>query len=174
MHKRHFWFIFMPEYKLIKQEKQNMIRNERLKIIREIVSSGKISSQENLVEELKNRGYDVTQATVSRDMQFLNLVKVRNSAGSEYYSISGSYTADPQFNLTRVKAKFRENVLMVRYAGNLIVIRTHPGEAQGVAAVIDGSNFSEILGTVAGDDTIVCVAENQQAAKKMSEFFADL
>jgi transcriptional regulator of arginine metabolism len=151
-----------------------MTRNQRLSAIKEIIKENKIASQESLIEELAGRGFNVTQATVSRDIQFLNLVKVRDLQNNEFYSIKSSYQSDPQFRQNRLKIKFKENVVSIQDAGNILVIKTLPGEAQGVAAVIDGSNFTEILGTVAGDDTIICVVENEKGAEKMSVFFMNL
>lgn len=151
-----------------------MKRTERLKLIRDLIKTKKIASQEELIEELSAIGYSVTQSTISRDIKQLNLVKVRNSLQEEYYALSSKYQVDPQFNIGKIKFKFKENVLSVDLSNNIIVIRTNPGEAQGVAAVIDGSNFEEILGTVAGDDTIICVANSEDNAKKILKFFQQL
>lgn len=151
-----------------------MKRTERLKLIRDLIKTKKIASQEELIEELLAIGYSVTQSTISRDIKQLNLVKVRNSLQEEYYALSSKYQVDPQFNIGKIKFKFKENVLSVDLSNNIIVIRTNPGEAQGVAAVIDGSNFEEILGTVAGDDTIICVANSEDNAKKILKFFQQL
>ncbi|MBN1299133.1 MAG: arginine repressor [Actinobacteria bacterium] len=148
-----------------------MKRSERLKAIREIIKNSKISSQEKLISELEKKGFNITQATVSRDIQFLNLVKVRDAQQNEYYSLSSKFTGDPQFGIAKVKSKFGESVISVERAHNIIVIKTNPGEAQGVAASIDGSNFDEILGTVAGDDTIICVIENHISAGKIVNLF---
>jgi len=151
-----------------------MKRTERLKLIRDLVKTKKIKSHEELIEELSGIGCDVTQSTISRDIKQLNLVKVRNSLQEEYYALSSKYQVDPQFNIGKIKFKFKENVLSVDLSNNIIVIKTNSGEAQGVAAVIDGSNFEEIMGTVAGDDTIICVANSEDNAKKILKFFQQL
>ena len=151
-----------------------MKRTERLKLIRDLIKTKKIASQEELIEELSAIGCDVTQSTISRDTKQLNLVKVRNSLQEEYYALSSKYQVDPQFNIGKIKFKFKENVLSVDLSNNIIVIKTNSGEAQGVAAVIDGSNFEEILGTVAGDDTIICVVNSEDNAKKILKFFQQL
>jgi len=151
-----------------------MKRTERLKLIRDLIKIKKIKSQEELIEELSAIGCDVTQSTISRDIKQLNLVKVRNSLQEEYYALSSKYQVDPQFNIGKIKFKFKENVLSVDLSNNIIVIKTNSGEAQGVAAVIDGSNFEEILGTVAGDDTIICVVNSEDNAKKILKFFQQL
>jgi len=151
-----------------------MKRTERLKLIRDLIKTKKIASQEELIEELSAIGYSVTQSTISRDIKQLNLVKVRNSLQEEYYALSSKYQVDPQFNIGKIKFKFKENVISVDLSNNIIVIKTNSGEAQGVAAVIDGSNFEEIMGTVAGDDTIICVANSEDNAKKILKFFQQL
>jgi transcriptional regulator of arginine metabolism len=148
-----------------------MSRNERLKAIKEIIRTHKVSSQEGLISELKKDGFNVTQATVSRDMQQLNLVKVHDAEKNEYYSLGVKYSADAQAGIRKLKLKFGENVISVERANNIIVIKTDPGEAQGVAAALDGSNFTEILGTVAGDDTIICIVENDRSAEKLVKYF---
>ena len=151
-----------------------MKRTERLKLIRDLIKTKKIASQEELIEELSAIGCDVTQSTISRDIKQLNLVEVRNSLQEEYYALSSKYQVDPQFNIGKIKFKFKENVLSVDLSNNIIVVKTNSGEAQGVAAVIDGSNFEEILGTVAGDDTIICVVNSEDNAKKILKFFQQL
>ena len=151
-----------------------MKRTERLKLIRDMIKTKKIKSHEELIEELSSIGCDVTQSTISRDIKQLNLVKVRNSLQEEFYALSSKYQVDPQFNIGKIKFKFKENVLSVDLSNNIIVVKTNSGEAQGVAAVIDGSNFEEIMGTVAGDDTIICVANSEDNAKKILKFFQQL
>ncbi len=146
-----------------------MKRTERLRAIKEIISSKKISSQEDLLNELKKRGYDVTQSTISRDFNELRLAKTRNYLEEEYYSIESITHEGKVIDPVKFKTKLKESVLLVKRAENIIVLRTFPGEAQGTAAIIDGMNFVEILGTVAGDDTIICIADNQKNAEKIFE-----
>jgi transcriptional regulator of arginine metabolism len=74
-------------------------------------------------------------------------------------------------NFDKLILKFKENVVSIKNTNNIIVIKTYPGEAQGVAATIDSMNFEEILGTVAGDDTIICIADNVENTKKLTEIF---
>jgi len=144
-----------------------MSRSERLRIIKEIIGSKKISSQEELLSELKNRGYSVTQSTISRDMSQLRLSKIRNYRQEEYYSVENKYVSGKIFDFDKFKSKFKESVISTAKANNVIVIKTFPGEAQGTAAIIDGMNFVEILGTVAGDDTIICIIDSNDNAEKI-------
>jgi len=147
-----------------------MSRRERLKTIKEIINSKQISCQEELVKELEDRGFTVTQSTISRDLNELRLTKVRNHKQQEYYSLDSRFYSENMFNYEKFSSKFKESVLSVSKAQNILVIRTYPGEAQGTAAVLDGMNFVEILGTVAGDDTIICIADNEENAEKMQKF----
>ena len=145
-----------------------MNRSQRLKTIKDIISSKKISSQEELMKELTGRGHEITQSTVSRDISHLRLSKIRNHKDEEYYTIKNKYSGEAIFDSNRLRSKFQENVLSIAEANNIIVVKTYPGEAQGTAAVIDGMNFIEILGTVAGDDSIICVIDSNANAKKIS------
>jgi len=146
-----------------------MSKRERLRVIKEIINNKKISSQEELVNELKNRGCIVTQATISRDLHELGPVKVRNYREEGYYCLDNRFRKDNIFDFEKFSSKFKNSVLSVSRAKNTLVIRTYPGEAQGTAAVIDGMNFIEILGTVAGDDTIICIADNEKNADKIQK-----
>ena len=147
-----------------------MSRRERLKTIKEIINSKKITCQEELVKELEDRGFSVTQSTISRDLTELRLTKVRNHKQQEYYSLDSRFYKENMFNYEKFNSKFKESVLSVSKAQNILVIKTYPGEAQGTAAVLDGMNFVEILGTVAGDDNIICIAGNTENAEKMQKF----
>jgi len=142
-------------------------RRQRLKLIKEIIEGKKISSQDELVRELKERGHEVAQSTISRDIHELRLTKVRDHIQQEYYSIEGRFYRENIFDMDKFSSKFAGSVLSISRAQNILVIRTYPGEAQGTAAVIDGMNFVEILGTVAGDDTIICIARDIPAAEKI-------
>jgi len=146
-----------------------MIKRERLRAIKEIINNKKISSQDELANELKGRGCAVTQATISRDLHELGPVKVRNYREEGYYCLDSRFRKDNVFDFEKFSSKFKNSVLSVSRAKNTLVIRTYPGEAQGTAAVIDGMNFVEILGTVAGDDTIICIADNEKNADKMQK-----
>ena len=150
-----------------------MSRIERLRTIKEIVNNKKISSQAELMGELGRKGYRVTQATVSRDINQLRLIKARNFKQEEYYSTEKRTVDGKVFSPEKFGSKFRESVVSTRRADNVIVIKTFPGEAQGTAAVLDGMNFVEILGTVAGDDTIICVADSSDNAEKIMGLMQD-
>ncbi|MFO7929132.1 MAG: arginine repressor [Candidatus Humimicrobiaceae bacterium] len=144
-------------------------RDERLKAIKEIVLSERVASQDELLKKLKERGFSVTQATISRDINHLRLIKVRNYRQEEFYTLDRKYQEGSLFNMDKLKSKFTESVISVNRAKNILVIKTYPGEAQGVAAAVDGMNFVEILGTVAGDDSIICVVRDDGSAEKINK-----
>ncbi len=144
-----------------------MSRSKRLRAIKEIINIKKISSQEELLNELIKRGYNATQSTVSRDLNYLRIVKIRNYMQEEYYAVETGKFEGKIIDPEKFKSKLKESVVSVKRADNIIVIKTFPGEAQGTAAVIDGMNFIEILGTVAGDDTIICIIDTTDNAEKL-------
>ncbi len=146
-----------------------MSRSERLRTIKKLIENKKISSQEELSSELIKRGYHVTQSTISRDLNYLRVVKIRNYRQEEFYAARVGTFEGKIFDPEKFKSKFRESVVSVKKTNNIIVVKTFPGEAQGTAAVIDGMNFVEILGTVAGDDTIICVTDSSDNAVKIFE-----
>jgi transcriptional regulator of arginine metabolism len=144
-----------------------MVRLKRLNDIREIISSKKINSQDELLRELRKKGYDVTQSTISRDLDYLRVVKIRNYLQEEYYTIDKGVYESKVFDPEKLKTRFRQSVISIKRAENIIVVKTFPGEAQGTAAIIDGMNFVEIMGTVAGDDTIICIIDSLKNAEKI-------
>ena len=144
-----------------------MSRSKRLRAIKEIINIKKISSQEELLNELIKRGYNATQSTVSRDLNYLRIVKIRNYMQEEYYAVETGKFEGKIIDPEKFKSKLKESVVSVKRADNILVIKTFPGEAQGTAAVIDGMNFVEILGTVAGDDTIICIIDTTDNAEKL-------
>ncbi len=128
--------------------------------IQEIITKEIIRTQEDLADKLHQAGFDVTQATVSRDIKEMGLIKVP-SVGDEYrYAISTE--AHPANLQDRLKRLMRETVVSMNDTESLIVIRTIPGNAQALAAVLDKSNWEEVIGTVAGDDTILLVIKPKE------------
>jgi transcriptional regulator of arginine metabolism len=139
----------------------------QLKIL-ELIEKECIETQEELSERLKQTiGVDVTQATVSRDIKELRLVKVLNEDGTYHYTSSakeGSANISSKFRII-----FKESVIGVQYANNIIVDKTLAGMAQAAAAAIDGMNWPEIVGSLAGDDTIFLVLMNEATAASLTE-----
>lgn len=124
--------------------------------ILEIINSERISTQDELCAALKERGFEVTQATVSRDIKELKLVKIASPEGY-HYAVADSQV--PRANLERMNRLFKDAVLAVDDSENLVVVKTLPGTAHAVASTIDLSGIDGIVGTVAGDDTIIVVVK---------------
>ena len=128
------------------------MKNRRHKIIREIIEEKNIETQCQLTDELRQHGFDVTQATISRDIKEMGLIKVSSGANSFRYSFPPGLLAGNTFD--RAKRMFRDNLLKVENGSGLVILKTLPGTAQGVAFCVDGLNWNEIVGTLAGDDTV--------------------
>jgi transcriptional regulator of arginine metabolism len=139
-----------------------MTKLARQKAILEIVQQGPVASQEHLQRALHKRGCRVGQATLSRDIHELSLVKTADG----YARIQGGSAADPA--LPPVSRLVREFVQDVRPAQNLLVIKTSVGSAQPVAAALDAENWPETVGTIAGDDAILIVCPDRKSAARLA------
>jgi transcriptional regulator of arginine metabolism len=133
----------------------------RQRAILELLERGPVPSQEDLQRILNRRGFDVGQATLSRDIRDLGLVKT-----SEGYAVAQGDSSS-EAALPPVSRLVREFVLSTRTAQNLLVIKTSVGSAQPVAAALDGEDWEEAVGTIAGDDTILMVCPDKRAAKRL-------
>jgi len=131
------------------------VKIQRQKKIIEIISQKQIQTQIELAAELRSAGFKVTQATVSRDIKELSLIKAPAGKNTVRYILPGTPPLAQSDN--RLKRLFKDSVVSVDYSENLIVIKTLPGEAQGVASAVDRAGWPEIIGTVAGDDTILAI-----------------
>ena len=131
---------------------------QRQREIRKIIQRGNVHSQEELLVELKRRGFDLTQATLSRDLKVLQVAKVPHPAKGYVYSIpeNGQREAKASTHINRINY-LADGFKDIQFSGNLAVIQTLPGYANSIAAVIDSANPWEIIGTVAGDDTILII-----------------
>jgi transcriptional regulator of arginine metabolism len=139
-----------------------MSKVSRQNLILELVEQESVANQEQLRRLLLRQGFDVTQATLSRDINELALVKT--PAG---YSVShGDQQAEPGYH--SAGRLVREFVLEVREAQNLLVIKTAAGSAQPVAAALDSEGWQEIVGTVGGDDTILVISQSKKNAHRVS------
>lgn len=126
----------------------------RRRLIRRFISEQDVGSQQDLVRLLDAAGHDVTQATVSRDLDAIGAVKVKLDGGGARYEIPAVPTGDVE--LARALADFAESIVP---SGNVVVVRTPPGAAHLVAGAIDRATLDDVLGTVAGDDTMLIVAK---------------
>lgn len=122
--------------------------------IREIISSRDIETQDELVNELRTAGFQVTQATVSRDIKELLLVKVPLDDGRYKYSMPTDQRYNP---VQKLKRALVDNFVHIDHSGNLVVMKCLPGTANSIAALLDNMEWSEIMGTISGDDTILLI-----------------
>jgi transcriptional regulator of arginine metabolism len=135
----------------------------RQRLIVELVEKGPVASQDRLQRALASRGFKVGQATLSRDIHELRLVKT-----GEGYALPGNEAAaDP--GLPPAHRLVREFVLSIRPAQNLLVLKTAVGSAQPVAAALDSEEWSEVVGTIAGDDAILIVSTDRKSANRLAQ-----
>lgn len=142
------------------------MKYKRQKKILELIAEYDIETQDDLIERLRESGYDVTQATVSRDIRELKLVKTAMPDRRYRYEVA-------QYEGIEISTKYRniikETVIKVDYVGNTVVLRTYTGMAQAAAAAVDGMGWDEIVGTLAGDDTIFILMRDIAAAIGFAE-----
>ncbi len=140
--------------------------------IKEIIDRYIIETQEDLAEALSKHGIDVTQATVSRDIKELMLIKVPTGDGRYRYAFP------PEQNIimsqARLERTFQDSIVAIDFSQNIVVLRTLPGTAQAVAYTIDYVKWPEIIGTVAGDDTIFVLVKPMEAVPQVIAKFRSL
>ena len=130
-----------------------------------LIKAGKISSQGDLVRELKKAGYSVTQTTASRDLEEIGAVRSRGADGEALYSINESDDG----SLARSMPLPADLILSVESSGNLAVVRTPPGGAQLLASSLDHSAIKSIIGTIAGDDTVLVVSRKASGGAELAK-----
>lgn len=147
------------------------MKNARQTAILSLIEQNDIETQEELASKLRDMGIVVTQATVSRDIKELRLLKVLSGKGGYKYA-----TADKaEHGLTdRFVRMFKESVLSIASANNIIVIKTLSGSANVAGEAIDSMRLPEILGTMAGDNTVLAIAQNEQEALRAVASFRDM
>lgn len=138
------------------------MKSQRQAKILEIISNKNIETQEQLLAELQAEGFRGTQATISRDIKELRIVKELTSLGTYRYTTSANDLGS-SFSV-RLNTIFRECVISFDYAQNIIVVRTLPGLASAAGSAIDAMNLNTIVGTLAGDDTVMIVMRDTNAA----------
>ncbi len=158
-----------------------LTKSARHQQIIDLVSHHEVRSQVELAELLTELGVSVTQATLSRDLVELDAVKVRSSSGSLVYAVpaeggdrtpsAGTTTAAAAGRLTRLLG---ELLVSAESSANLVVLRTPPGAAQFLASAIDKAELGEILGTIAGDDTVLVIGRDPDGGPDLAQRFLDL
>ncbi|NGP43615.1 transcriptional regulator ArgR [Bacillaceae bacterium SIJ1] len=143
-----------------------MSKGQRLIKIRELITEHDIDTQEELVERLRAAGFHVTQATISRDIKELHLVKVTTADGIYKYSLP----ADQRFNpLEKLKRYLMDSFVKIDTAGHMIVLKLLPGNAQSIGAIIDHLDWEEIVGSICGDDTCLIICRTPEQALELKE-----
>jgi transcriptional regulator of arginine metabolism len=151
--------------RLAKQQRQYRIAS--------LLESGNVTSQGQLVDLLAESGVVATQATVSRDLEDMGAVKIRVRGGETAYALPElpSQRVAPEDHLRRVLSEW---LVDVAHNGPVVVLRTPPGSAHVVASAIDRAGLDDILGTVAGDDTLMVIASAKAGGEKVADMFIDL
>lgn len=145
------------------------MKNRRQRRILEIVSNETIGTQKELAERLQQEGFETTQATISRDIKELLLVKV-NIGGDRYKYVIAQETPVTDAKLRMV---LREFILSYDYSENLLILNTAPGNANTVASAIDRARWPQVIGTLAGDDTVMLVIKPKEAVQEVVEKIED-
>lgn len=147
------------------------MKRRRHEMILNLIEKNNVTTQEELLDLLKMSGFNVTQATVSRDIKELRLVKTMDSNNNYHYttmSVSGEGIS-PKF-----ADIFAHSVISIDYAVNDVVIRCYTGMANAACMALDSMNWQDVVGTLAGDDTIFVVTRNEAAAENLTKKLAEL
>ena len=142
------------------------MKKKRLELITKLIEKYSISTQEELLRRLQENGFDVTQATISRDINELRIIKMMGSNG-QYRYVANKTDSDEL--IAKFKAIFVQSVIQSDYAGNTIVIRCYTGMAQAACAAFDSMHWDGLVGTLAGDDTIFALCRTEGYASQMKD-----
>jgi len=140
-------------------------RQKRQKKILELIGTNNVETQDELTKMLIDAGFNVTQATVSRDIHHMKLTKIAYAGGYKYELPVQRNQAE----LLKLKRVFVDGFVSMENAGNLLVIRTFNGMAMAVAAALDSMNLPEVVGCIAGDDAIFCATKSEETAVHLME-----
>ena len=148
-----------------------MNKGQRHIRIRDIIANNEIETQDDLVEFLKNAGYNVTQATVSRDIKELHLVKVPLQDGRYKYSLPADQRFNPVQKLHRALA---DAFVSIDGASHFLVMKALPDNGNSIAVLIDHLDWNEIIGTISGDDTILVICRSEEDREKIKNRLLDM
>jgi len=148
-------------------------KRQRQHKIAQILESSPVTSQAEVVELLRREGVVATQATVSRDLEELGAVKVRAPGGLSVYAIP-ELPAEQIVPTEHLRRVLSEWVVEAAYSANIVVLKTPPGSAHVVASALDRAGLREIVGTVAGDDTVLVVAAEEVGGKELAKVIAEM
>ena len=142
------------------------MKTKRQRKIIELITNYDIEPQEELAAKLVENGFNVTQATISRDIRELNLTKIATKGGKQKYAVQSSSDIVSNSKYMRV---LNDGIITMDTAGNILVVKTVSGMAMAVAAALDAMQIKEILGCIAGDDTIMCVVKHAEETDRVKE-----
>ena len=138
-----------------------MTKKERLNLILQVIEENEVGTQEELTESLNKKGYNVSQATISRDIKELNLIKAEGkNVKSKYIKFSAGENVSP-----KIIDLFKHVTVSISSVNNLIVIKTLSGNAGTAGMAIDGMHFPQVVGSIAGDDTLLVITKNESDAQ---------
>jgi transcriptional regulator of arginine metabolism len=142
------------------------VKKKRHEAIIRLIEQNSLSTQTDLLEKLKEEGFDTTQATISRDIKDLRLIKKVDELGRSRYAVD---SGDSGELLGKYKSIFSHSVISADYAGNTLVIKCYTGMAQAACAALDSMHWEGLVGTLAGDDTIFALCRTPELAGKMQD-----
>ena len=142
------------------------MKTKRQRKIIELITNYDIETQEELAAKLVENGFNVTQTTISRDIRELNLTKIATKGGKQKYAVQSSSDIVSNSKYMRV---LNDGIITMDTAGNILVVKTVSGMAMAVAAALDAMQIKEILGCIAGDDTIMCVVKHAEETDRVKE-----
>ena len=149
-----------------------MATTNRRNAIIKIIEEKEIARQEELVESLKSLGYEVTQATVSRDIKELGLIKIKGQVKKFKYSLPK--TENNSINQDKVATLLKTFVVSIKRAQNLVIVKTLEGNGSACGVAIDKLNHDKIVGSIAGDDTVLVVCDNEFDAEETVDILEDI
>ena len=148
------------------------MKSQRQEKILSIIQSHTLTTQEELQSHLQEAGFHATQATISRDIKELRLVKALSSAGNYYYTTP--VQKEPEATALNIDFVFLESIRSVDFAGNFVVVKCYAGMANAVCVAVDTGTWDGLVGTIAGDDTIFLLLRTQRQAEEFAEFLREL
>ena len=147
------------------------MKSNRQNAIIELIEEFEIETQEDMISRLRALGFDVTQATVSRDIRELKLTKVLTARGTYRYV---KHRANHHEGNIKLNHAVVDSIIKADYSGNIVVVKTYPGLGMAVASGVDALNLDGVLGSIGGDDTIIIVTRNEDVSISISENIKDL
>lgn len=144
------------------------MKNARQGEILNIIRTRDVDTQEQLLAELRQRGFSATQATISRDIKELRLVKALSPTGNYYYTTP--MQKEPEAAALNLDYVFLESIRSVDFAGNFVVVKCYAGMANAVCVAVDTGTWDGLVGTIAGDDTIFLLLRTQRQAEEFADF----